>query len=84
MVWIFLKIQKFLILFNGIKIPVASTESIFLYYLILNRDERDNKIDKQKIKEIIGSPIFNKQKFFKLLDNHPKKDLAINLYKNLF
>lgn len=70
--------------FNGIKIPVASTESMFLYYLILDRDEKDLKNDKQKVKEIIRSQFFDENKFFELLSDHSKKDLVFSLYKKLF
>lgn len=70
--------------FKGIKIPVASIESIFLYYLILDRGEKDNKKDRQKIKEIIASPSFSEEKFLKLLEGHPKKQKAIELYHSIF
>lgn len=68
--------------YNGIRVPVSSLESIFLYYLVLRRGLNDQKNDSQKIREILGSNKFSKDKFFNLIQNHPKKKEIINLFNS--
>lgn len=66
--------------YKDLSLPVASVESLLSYYLILRRGEVDGKNDEQKIKEIIESDIFKKERLFELFRAHPN----INLVKELF
>ena len=69
--------------YNGIKVPVAPLESVFLYYLVLRRDSRNGKDDLGKIKAILDSGKLNESKLFSLLENITVKAEIINLYNNL-
>lgn len=68
--------------YKDMNLPVASPESLFLYYLVLGRSHIDGKNDEQRVKDLITSGKFNPQKFEQALPNISCSDKIQKLYFN--
>ena len=69
--------------YQGLSVPIASPESLLLYYLILRRGKIDNKNDELRIKDLLQSDTLNIIKFENMIEGLPLFPKINILYKKV-
>lgn len=68
------------ITYKNLQLPVASLESMLLYYLVLRRGKADGKDDKTRIRDISSDSRFIRKKFELMVAKLPQAEQIFKLY----